>query len=606
MTTFKLEYNGETKTFAEWGITNVVLTQQSQGVDTVTFTMPSKRFDDDYVFPYRGTIILLRDDGAGNVRFFYGVVTKRSGEGSSSESHSYIVSNPSWHLSRIPFQQDWKFLKTGAEFPLEEDDYQTIQIGHLLLNVTNAGAKTGIKAQLASILDVAIARGVPMAYDASQFPDVDAPIDEIRDTTCSGCIDRELSWSPDCAVWWDYTTTPYPTMHIARRSSLTEKTLNATNGERVVSINIDPREDLLLDGVILRYQTTTRVNNSVLNTTTILKAPNEDVAPGVAVLDATINLEGSTTAYAEGFLTVQAVNPTSAAWWKEKIPVLNKSNIQNLTVVANSVSRQSSLANEIIVGEYASWMGGSCETDTIEVSLSYTLMDDSTPPNVIKEVTGQRYNHRCHVTNLASNIYRSLSEYTPGEAIPTNLHTYLYEAASVLHYDGTIVLGDDECPGDINVGNVVNITGSRSEWETMRALVQEVSMDLDNRTTTIRIGPPAKLGHNDIIELLRASRTRMRFTPITARSNAQGGTSGAIQMPERGTRENTQQAPPAVDRYLIGDASLSRGGHIDLNMSLTNGKALIPREMSVCVKSDDGTWREGFVMALCSEVYYRE
>jgi hypothetical protein len=41
-------------------------------------------------------------------------------------------------------------------------------------------------------------------------------------------------------------------------------------------------------------------------------------------------------------------------------------------------------------------------------------------------------------------------------------------------------------------------------------------------------------------------------------------------------------------------------------MSLTNGKALIPREMSVCVKSDDGTWREGFVMALCSEVYYRE
>lgn len=602
-TILKLDYNGQRLIFSEWGITGVVLHQESQGIDTLTFVMPSVQIDDDYLFDYRGTVSLYRDDGAGDVRCFYGVVTRRSGQGSSSESHSYEVSCPAWHLSRLLFQQDWKILKTGAEFPLEDDDYETIQLGHILLNVTTLGAKTGTAAQLEAILDVAIARGAPMAYDETGFPDVDAPIDEIRNVTIGECIQRELRWAPDCVWYWDYSTDPYPTMHIRRRSALEAKALNITEGRRVESIQMDPRDDLLLDGVILRYRFTSRVNDAILKSLVILKAPNDAVQPGVAVLDQDIDLEGSTYTYIESPLATEAIDADNVDWWKARIDPLSKSNIKELTIVAGSVTRNSSHPYEIRRGQYADWMGGNCSEDSIQAQFSYTIVDDA--GNEIKKITGQTFSHHCNVTDRPSGAYRSTEEDTPAEPIPTNLHTYLYQAASVLHYDGQIVLTDDECPGDINVGNVLNISDSRPEWANMRALVQSVTMDLDNRRTTIQVGPPKHLGHADIIELLRVTRFRMRYTPATARSKAQGS-SGALQLPDRVAKENTQQSTQAIDRYVIGGFVTPTGateaqGLIDINKADVGGRPAKFRTLLYCETDSAGITTQYELEVLCTE-----
>jgi len=322
-----------------------------------------------------------------------------------------------------------------------------------------------------------------------------------------------------------------------------------------------------------------------------MKAPNDAVEPGVAVLDQSMDLQGSITAYAEGTLQVQPVAHNTVDWWKARNPFLAKPSITNLAIV--SQARTTELPNEIMRGNYAAWMGGSCEQDTIEAEFSLTVNDDAAKE--IKKITAQSFNHKCHVTDLPSGTYRSITEFTPGEPMPTDLHIYLYEASSVLHYDGTIVLTDEECPGTINVGNVLNITGSRVECQTMNALIESVVMDLDSRATAIQIGPPKHLGFADMITLLQSTRRRMRYTPIAARTTGQGGGFGAIQMPDRSARENTQQTQPKVDRYVIGDPS---AGRIDINKADTFGKEIKLRELLYC---DNGVEKK--ILSMASELY---
>lgn len=39
-------------------------------------------------------------------------------------------------------------------------------------------------------------------------PNVDCPIDEVRDITCAEVIHKMLRWTPDAVTWFDYSTSP--------------------------------------------------------------------------------------------------------------------------------------------------------------------------------------------------------------------------------------------------------------------------------------------------------------------------------------------------------------------------------------------------------------
>jgi hypothetical protein len=83
------------------------------------------------------------------------------------------------------------------------------------------------------------------------------------------------------------------------------------------------------------------------------------------------------------------------------------------------------------------------------------------------------------------------------------------------------------------MGQVLNVTAGRTEWATMRALVQTVDDDVDNGRSVIQVGPATHLGAGDLVELLRANRGRRlvidnsaRFSGIDA--NAQDGALGNV------------------------------------------------------------------------------
>lgn len=77
----------------------------------------------------------------------------------------------------------------------------------------------------------------------------------------------------------------------------------------------------------------------------------------------------------------------------------------------------------------------------------------------------------------------------------------LYEARSVLDYAGRVTLTASDAPAEIRLGRRVSIAAGRGEWATMRATVQQESVDLGAGTTTLAFGPAAHLAVQDWQEL---------------------------------------------------------------------------------------------------------
>lgn len=84
----------------------------------------------------------------------------------------------------------------------------------------------------------------------------------------------------------------------------------------------------------------------------------------------------------------------------------------------------------------------------------------------------------------------------------------LYAGAHLLYYEGKITSEQAEVSGAIGLGNALNLSGGRAEWEGMNAPVQTVAEDVDAGRTEIGFGPPSHLSPQDLVELLRGARRR--------------------------------------------------------------------------------------------------
>jgi hypothetical protein len=111
-------------------------------------------------------------------------------------------------------------------------------------------------------------------------------------------------------------------------------------------------------------------------------------------------------------------------------------------------------------------------------------------------------------TNASTRTYsfQESSSFTPQEDTPTGLAAAVYAAMSSLQHEGSFTLVESECTLGIRPGKVVNLTGGRSEWTTMAAVVQQVAADLETGRTEIQVGFPTQLGPADLVEIYRANR----------------------------------------------------------------------------------------------------
>lgn len=102
-------------------------------------------------------------------------------------------------------------------------------------------------------------------------------------------------------------------------------------------------------------------------------------------------------------------------------------------------------------------------------------------------------------------VYRS-EDYT-FLAPPASLAANLKAAQDFVPYAGSIELTEQDAGGTRYRGKVVNISGSFTEYTTMKALVESESLDLKSGQTSVGLGTPPRLDFRSFTDKIRRTPT---------------------------------------------------------------------------------------------------
>jgi len=529
-----LTYNGGTKSFADWGLSNLRRSRVSQAQDTVSFTAPG-RYDADELFPFGSVITISYQAVVGGVAvlWFYGRVIQvpRSGSG-AEENMDYVLAGPWWYLDNLVYQQGWQQWKTHPytlippEIKLREEtvgtppDEQVYDIilhfsSRVILGQDTEGAKMTSGQVIADVIAYAIASGAPIASGTIE-PDVDIPFDAQNDITCAEAIRRVLRWSPDAVAWFDYSTSPYPTFHCARRAVLTALSVPFLDNPPA-AVAVTPRPDLQAPAVILKFEQTNTVGDSDFMTTVTDKYPLSATSREFGALIATLELAGSDAQYVSQRIVVEDLySPgltsnlyADEGFWRAHDPSITDEDIYELSFVSGS--EDPLYDQELVEGQVQDWMTGVHAVEYTVTAVALVTIHDS-EGEIIKEEF-RTLSCRIIATDAKTKTYTKLASLITGEAIPVGLAKALYDSLHPLQYEGAITLAEEECGLSLTalraaIGYVLNPTGGLVAWEAMRAQIQKVEENVDSGITTINFGPTEQLSPQDLVERLRANRGR--------------------------------------------------------------------------------------------------
>jgi len=588
-----LKCNGVTKTAAEWRLSGMKRELKSQQQDLFSFVADGEKFDADPVFAFNAIVEVFRDA----VRVFYGRVVKipRSGSG-QREDMAYILAGPWWYLDNLIFQKNWKIWDAGEEELVEKLS------SRVLVGWDDDENRLTVTQEIGGVLDYAIAKGAPFAKGTID-PGLDKiPSEEIEDLTCAEVIRRLLRWAPNSIAWFDYAAAT-PTLHIKKHQSLTEKTL-VIGTDKISDLQLTPRYDLQVPEVALKFEKINNIDGQDYTEHEIQSYPNAEPTYPFGGLVLTINLQGTSISSIKQKVKVQGVYVSSLDWWKAKLPWLKDSRISSLSIVSGSSSKSSSYNDEIIEGGIADWMNKNEETCECKARIEFYFQYGATLNDVEKRA--QEITCRVRATDASTTTYSLLTDYTAGEAAPAALAQAIYENLNKLQYDGSLTLAENETMGVDFLGCLLNLSAGRSEWETMKALIQSVSEDLDNGITNIVFGPAPHLSPGDLVELNRMNRRRRTFDKARTSGGAGGGSGREVgdKMPIENSHHIDPQ--PTKSEITIPQGEYTHLLKIDpytadtLQTYFPSGGANIKwREVNAC--DDDGP---GKMLILCSEVYH--
>lgn len=546
-------------------ISGVNLTYVSLAPDTLSWEDPSAAFDAAPRWPFDSEIVLLRD----GVCVFRGRITETPRfAGGRAESIRYLACGPWQQLDEIAFTQGYKVNTTPeAAAPT----FQIVLAGHVIANADDEGERIGMADAIKGILAHATSGDANLlAAGTINLGAADiVPLDETTDVSCAGAILRLLVWAPDAVSWFDYTATP-PVLNIARRGNLPAKTLAVGGKVPLNEIELNPLDKLVVPGVVLLYRTINQFNATRWVDIVADKAPPNANTYARRALVRTIDLQGSVGMYSSPgsiggarqkinrrFIPESINNTVSGAVTQSSAvfgDILNlfswcgKKHDPELTEVSHigRVSREAQAKDSGDATNGGAWAN-------FDPDCKYLLLDGGLPDKIpgYENVKMQRqrvtalfrYRQRSRIISSSGSIsgytawsdwvnapssvtYTAISyvpaefrlptestgggldDYEAAEEVPIGLANLLYSALSQLHYEGTLTLTAAEPTSNILPGVVLNLTGSRAEWVTMRALVQQSSLDIDNGTTRLTLGPPSHLSPSELVEIVRSNRTR--------------------------------------------------------------------------------------------------
>jgi hypothetical protein len=636
--------NGTEKSLADWGLANPVRKLVSQGRDELTLSADSAAADSPPLFPFQSVATVRRNrtvnpDGtfSGGTVWFTGIVVQTPRHGApEGEGLYYKIAGPWWYLDNYTFQQAYKNVFLGYSSGGGSGGAGTPQFGqkyssHLFLNqgfptggTTNPWLKITTGAQIIEALNWALKPHLDAGTTApfqigTVSPDVDAPVDEVRDITCAEVIHKMLRWTPDAVTWFDYSTTP-PTFHCQRRGELQAVNL-ALTGSGIKDLAINPRYDLQAPSVQIFYETASSVNGQASLSLTKDFYPDPlptDPLKQFASLQFTVDLQGLQSSVSKASLVCEDIAPTVTSWWLARHPQYRSSDgvdgIAAFTLNSSSVVRSPNPAvssagvtvadkgftRELISGQLTEWMTFGSQRITVKATADITYNNGTVQKRV-------PLSYQCLSTDAVTGpqLHQNIAAYP--EPVPQGLAASIYSAISVLQYEGSLSLQEQEVDGTVRIGHVVNLTGSAiAAWDGMKVLIQEISEDLTSGVTTLYFGPPKFLSAGELVDLLRVNRLRTIRSSFSMRpgGSAGGNADSPVDIGEQQPEKNSiaGHIPPnphvvsenpdgtgarILHSALSGDASITLGSSaaantINLKLSDAGGANLYVRYLSVC------------------------
>lgn len=557
MSAWSLTINSINKTLAEWRVSGVNLRRANLAGDSLTFSAPRAGFDAP-LCSYGTTILLLDADG---VQWFVGTSqTIPDSADPASQTQSYLAVSPWRWLAENVFQQPWY--------------NATIYTSHIL---TTYNAGVTIKA----VLDYAIAQGAALTYVAADLTALTVwpPSNEFTEKTCAQVILEQLQYAPDVVVWMEYAdgsgNYATPRLRFTPRGSASAVSLRMADHdddtmEKVAAVQLTAREDLQIPSVKLNFETIEDIDGVQY------LIPSVDIAPSGATgredgaFNATLTIQGRTVQNVFGEIECETIDTTSVAWWQKHIPTLNSS-LVDILGGPDGVTREDRdgvtlpvvYLRELLpgLGTIAPWMLDSVgnpllwQTEIIKATFfieTYDIDELGVPGTTPVRTEAREFSIEIVTTTAPAGVssYSAVASIDSGDSAPVGLAQFLYDAMSELHYDGAIQLQQAECDGIVSVGDVVNLYGARTAHQTMRALVQDVSFNIDAGVTQIQVGPPKHLGLSDLLALLQRFRTRRRWTnPDTQDTGEVGAGNGDLELSK--ASGNTNSIPGASSPSLF-------------------------------------------------------
>jgi len=586
-----MDEHGTERSVEEWGLRDLVRERINQAADVVTFRADGRASDADPLFAHGSTVKLFRN----GMPWFYGRVVRVPGRATAqAEDQLYRLAGPWWYLENLVFQQAWE-ATNGLDATLVPTNKSRLVLGQ-----ANDGTKLSTGAAILEVLAYATARGVPIAV-GTVTPEAIAPYEEALDLSCAEVIRKFLRWTPDAVAAFDYTTSPYPTLSILRRADAATVTLPAY-GAPVSGFDLSPRYDLQVPAVVLKFEQTNDIDHDTFTSLNVQAAPPTATGDEPGALVMTLDLAGARATYQRQKVRSGAVPTSDAsenviAWWKGKFPWLNDFADEDLSVVEGTHVRNiehpenypglelSDLPNELLEGSVAAWMDLQAAPLLVQATLQYTgaATDES---SAVFDAAGQRVVYtRVIGTNAETQVYGRLTSATESEEVPEGLAQALYDAVGVLTYDGTVELTEEECSGVGAPGSLLNLSGGRAEWATMKAQIQRVEETVDLGQTKVTVGPGKHLGHEDLTTLLRVNRLRRVSYRLAERTTGSGsGNAAKVQGGELLPRSDSVFRPSAgaVSRpspFELLDASDSTGLKVMVNVNSFLQQSLTPNDL---------------------------
>jgi hypothetical protein len=614
-----LEINGVAKTLAEWGIDNVRLRLANSSIDTLSFTRRLQQFDaDPLCAPYEVAVLLNGAD-----IWFRGERAVLPADASgTSESQTYRFDGPWRWLADNVLQQLWRGL---------------FYTSHIIM-VGNVGQR------IRAVLDYAIDNGAPIAYQIADLNALTAfpPTNEFTGQMCASAVTNALQWAPDTIAWFDYSAA-VPVLRFGQRPNLAAVNLPfAPASNPVVSaVSLDPRPDLQVPSVAIIYERIDTEDGEAR--LTIFRDVHPPAATGRedGALADVVMLQGRDTTNIKAKVECQTIDVNSLAWWKRHVKKLREPNVRPITAADAPIAGDAIGAHitvtwtdrdgnafvphprELIEGQLSDWMvnpdGSDIEWEPVVARVEFKLEEFEPLDGSIELLASDRSSFTVELmsTNAPNGItdYETVGSIDFEEATPIGLAQALFNSLSVLHYEGAFQITEQECSGLVDMGNVVNLTGSRAEFAAMRALVQEITCDIDRGVTTVQCGPPGHLSISDYLSILRANQHRRRWTREATQDTGELSASGEVNLGKATANTDTMPTVGVPKTFVVKEAGAANS-EIYIRLSVDDLNGLDPvtqraflkknariRLATVCVRNAQGITEERYAGVLMTETF---